>query len=611
MHQPSNPQLRASALLLATSVGLLGLTAPLAWADPEPDVTAALASKSKKAKKSDKVTFYAGLKRPEGDATKALRKISDPDSDRYRESFTRSQVKQQYGAYPQGIKTLRKSAKKYDLTVTLDGTGVFAAIKGKAGKFGKWLGKPVLVRDQSATTSQQVGYDVKAHLYTTNGRPPANVRSHITEWFPLFQRQDVARATASSTQEPYDGTNKGTPNGCLKDLPAYSSPPLPEDALNYSPHQLRTAYGLNELPATAKVGKATRLAIISEGGDGFSPQAARTAAECFDRTPIKFRTNAVHGLVGTLPDTQSEADLDVQVSQYVLPPGATVDVVQALPTALLNFPGYAAAFNLDRRPDVMTLSYSQCELVLKQEFKQDPFAKLDQSVQESIFVRMGLAGMSFFSATGDSGSSGCVDQNNGEGPRQANTTYPGSSRFVTAVGGSMIQLDAANQRSSEFVWNNTKLSFAGTPAAQPVGGNGGTSMLYERPWWQPKSVTKSGMRTTPDLVAHAGTPGWPMFIEGAEQASPMQGTSAATPFSASGFAIINAVERLAGRPPVGLVQPLLYDLGDDGAWFYDITDYNNDVYGVGCCSAKVGYDRASGLGAPHFGRLARVVAEFE
>lgn len=566
------------------------------------------AAKAKKAKNSDKVTFYAGLERPEGSATKKLRKISDPDSGKYRASLTRSQVKERYGAYTEGVDALRKSAKKHDLKVTLDGTGVFAKIKGTAGKFGKWLGEPVLVVDQSQEVSEVVGYPVDAHMYFTKGKPPKKARSHVEEWFPLFQRQKVPSVAATSAQQPYDGTNKGTPHGCLKDLPPYDSPPLGEDVLNYAPNQLRTAYGIDDLPDSAKVGKATRLAIISEGGDGFSAEAARIAAECFDRTPVKYRTQGVHGLVGTLPDTQSEADLDVQVSQYVLPPGATVDVVQALPNGELSFPGYAKAFNLDRRPDVLSLSYLECEYELRQTFKHDPFAKLNQTVQEAVFVRMGLAGMTFFAATGDSGSSGCVNQGNGVGPRKASPTYPTTSRYVTAVGGSMLQVNADNERVSEYVWNNTQLNLAGYPSPYPVGGNGGTSTMYERPWWQPKSMTNSSMRTTPDLVAHAGMPAWPMFSADADSAGPTQGTSAATPFTASTFAIIDAVERINGRPPVGLVQPLLYDLVGSDDVFYDITEYNNDVYGVGCCTAGVGYDKASGLGAPHFGRIAEAIA---
>jgi hypothetical protein len=37
--------------------------------------------------------------------------------------------------------------------------------------------------------------------------------------------------------------------------------------------------------------------------------------------------------------------------------------------------------------------------------------------------------------------------------------------------------------------------------------------------------------------------------------------------------------------------------------FYDITEGNNDLAAVGCCTAAVGYDPASGLGVPDWATL--------
>jgi hypothetical protein len=39
------------------------------------------------------------------------------------------------------------------------------------------------------------------------------------------------------------------------------------------------------------------------------------------------------------------------------------------------------------------------------------------------------------------------------------------------------------------------------------------------------------------------------------------------------------------------------------AAFFDITQGNNDLAGVGCCQATVGYDLASGLGVPDWAVL--------
>lgn len=43
--------------------------------------------------------------------------------------------------------------------------------------------------------------------------------------------------------------------------------------------------------------------------------------------------------------------------------------------------------------------------------------------------------------------------------------------------------------------------------------------------------------------------------------------------------------------------------------FRDVVDGNNDVYDLGCCYAKPGYDMASGLGSIRFDQLADVLLE--
>ena len=79
------------------------------------------------------------------------------------------------------------------------------------------------------------------------------------------------------------------------------------------------------------------------------------------------------------------------------------------------------------------------------------------------------------------------------------------------------------------------------------------------------------------------------------------GTSAATPFTAAAVGVIAATERRAGRSPFGLIQPALYDMyAQHPEVVHDVTVGGNDLFDKGCCSAKTGYDKASGLGAPKF-----------
>jgi hypothetical protein len=95
------------------------------------------------------------------------------------------------------------------------------------------------------------------------------------------------------------------------------------------------------------------------------------------------------------------------------------------------------------------------------------------------------------------------------------------------------------------------------------------------------------------------------------------GTSAATPLLAGGFALIDESLRRQGRVALGLANPLLYRLGRDpagsGQVFFDVTSGSNDVgpfiqsnqAPLGCCTARAGYDEASGWGGVNLAGLAQ------
>ena len=99
-------------------------------------------------------------------------------------------------------------------------------------------------------------------------------------------------------------------------------------------------------------------------------------------------------------------------------------------------------------------------------------------------------------------------------------------------------------------------------------------------------------------------PGWPVVLNG--QVQSIGGTSGSTPFAAATLAILSARERLAGRPRVGFINPWLYQLYKQHPdLFYDVVSGNNDVNGVGCCTATKGFDEVSGLGVPNLAEIAK------
>lgn len=577
-----------AALALSVVVGLsVGGCTSLALADATDWTVADSAiAEAKKAPSDTKVTFYVGLERAERKAMDKLTSVSDPTSPNYRHFPGRKKIRHKYGATVKALTALRDSADDHGLSVGLDTTGVYATVFGTAERMGRWLGKPVKV------ASQIVG-GLSADIYHSGGRPPKPVRPYVREFVALDLKVEAATTAAAANPEaPYDGVNRGTPQGCLGDVVPGGNKYI------YSYNELRTAYGIDDLPDGRKVGKAARVVILAQG-DGFSGEALKASANCFDLPGATFVRKPVQGLKTTLPEG-GEGDLDVQVVQSVMPAGSTVKVVEAAGFDERNFLPWALAYGASQLPDVITTSYGNCEAALK----QLPPGVI--SLTESVLLRLGLAGTSTFSAAGDRGSSDCINNETGQGPKRLAVDYPGSSPYVTSVGGTRLEVSADNTRSDEVVWNSTWALPPNGPEA--VAGGGGTSALFARPWWQPKSTTKSSMRTVPDVAAAAApAPGWPLFAQGDGGLELLQegGTSAATPFTAASVGILAARQRLKGAPGFGALQPALYRMHSRSpATFFDVVEGGNDLFDKGCCNAAVGYDKASGLGAPNFARWA-------
>lgn len=536
---------------------------------PGPHSASALAAAARKAPASTTVRFAMGLIRPEGEAAAALRAVSDPASPDYRHFPSRAKIRDRYGVQPSVLKPVRSNVRRAGLSMSLDDTGVFVTVKGTAKRMGKWLNSPVMLRKETLS-------GLKVTMYTSKGEPPKSIREYVTHFVAL----DV-RVAATSTLS-YSGRNEGTAQSCLTQRAAQLSKYV------YSYNQLRTAYGLDALPSSAAVGQKTRVTVMGQG-DGFSRESLRSSANCFNLPELSVKRVSVQGLSTPLP-VGTEGDLDLQVVQAVLPPSSEVTVVESAAYDLRDYLAFSTAYSRKRLPHVVTTSYGYCEPDLLR------LPRGAVPLTESVLLRMSLAGVTVVAASGDRGSSDCINNATGRGPKGKAVDYPASSPHVVAVGGTRITLDAANKRVDEVVWNGSKLAAPLGP--EEVAGGGGTSRYFSKPWWQQGAVGGS-MRSLPDVSLHAAAgPAWPLIsVEAGQQsANPVGGTSAAAPFFAATIGIL-AAHQDAG---FGLLQPTIYSMPTSG--FHDITKGTNDLYDRGCCSASVGYDRASGRGAPVFER---------
>jgi kumamolisin len=115
------------------------------------------------------------------------------------------------------------------------------------------------------------------------------------------------------------------------------------------------------------------------------------------------------------------------------------------------------------------------------------------------------------------------------------------------------------------------------------------------------------MRVVPDFAMLADiTPGCPVIIN--DQIQSIGDTSGAAPFAMSQLALLSAHERLAGQPRIGFINPWFYHLYQQHPdLFYDVTSGHNDLNGVGCCTARKGFDEVSGMGVPNLSAIAQHV----
>jgi len=394
---------------------------------------------------------------------------------------------------------------------------------------------------------------------------------------------------ATSTSSGYGGPD-GAPQGCSAALATEG----------FAPNEYLDAYRFQALHRANIRGQGEQVALVEI--DGFSGSDIDRFASCFDLAVPPIHARAV-GLPRLLsPGGEATLDLEVldaaashlkAIYVYEAAPDAA-HVLQAL-TAPLQSSGY--------KPDVISVSLGLCE--------SDTLAAVGRAgvdATESALQEASAAGISVLSASGDGGSAGCIGTSSTDNtplPKLA-VTYPASSPWVTAIGGTNLRLSAQNQITGQVVWNDG--------SAQPgLAGGGGFSTIFPRPTYQ-NGVINQGQRAVPDLALLADVaPGYDVYCTAGADCdgrgwTTFGGTSAATPLLSGGFALVDQLLRQHGLQPLGLANPLIYRLAKAPPGglpvVQDVTAGSNDVGPfiqasgdpLGCCTAAAGFDEASGWG---------------
>jgi hypothetical protein len=169
---------------------------------------------------------------------------------------------------------------------------------------------------------------------------------------------------------------------------------------------------------------------------------------------------------------------------------------------------------------------------------------------------------------------------------------------------------------SETTWNGGLASASGGGILDfvvvPVGPPPGLALSAPLPWWQTCPNNNSGcstqFRNAPDVSAVANNlvVCWGAWLSQPETCSARGGTSYSTPIWAAFTALINQQAEINNLPPVGFLNPALYEIYNSPSYgnaFNDIADgSNNNGY-----TAVTGYDLATGLGTPQWGLIYDLV----
>jgi subtilase family serine protease len=556
---------------VALRTGLVALVISLLVA-AAPNPAGADARAGQTAKPPERRVFLLGL-RQRGNPIRFASLVSNPSSPRYRQFLSPRAFRQRFSPRTTDVRRVRRylasqrGVRRVELSP--DRSVVLAVLTPRAGQ------RLFCVRGEPAPTRG-----------LCRPRPLRRLVRHISAG-ELFQLSGAAsRSRQAQAAQGCDGAQNG-----------------------FTPAQLSTAYGVDALHARGLTGSGVRVATLS--AQKVDASGFRTWARCFGlRAPV-VRQPAMPGatrLTGTAPD---ETVLDVE-ALAALAPGLEritpiyVPLDQSFGNSFVLF--MVGALDPARQggklPHILSISDGVCE---------SRFTRAQLLLGRRLLAQAAALGITTLAASGDLGFLGC------EVPRPG-ATFPSSSPFTTSVGGTQLTLTGGNEIASQVVWS----TFATQPK-EGAGSGGGPSRMWRRPSFQqapgigPQLQRGSPTRLGPDVASMASfTPGISIFDKDGGGWGGGGGTSAATPLTAAIVALVLQQERAAGRPALGSLPPLLYQLARGPGYdsiFFDITSGTNSPRPstpVGQSpaggAAQPGYDMATGLGSLKAAEFADAVA---
>ena len=422
----------------------------------------------------------------------------------------------------------------------------------------------------------------------------------------------IAPPVADNPPSPYCSNYYGDTKVTLSTKPGPYPKTMPWVVCGYTPQQAQQAYGNDKVSLD---GSGVTVGIL----DAYASPTLKADENVYSAahglpklTSKNFKQIIPQGIYDVSPDEPcgpqgwfGEQSLDV-AAVHGSAPGAKIvyigsrDCEESLTVAAEN-----AIYN--HQADILTNSYGN---------GGESDSAADIAAQDQAYMAAGALGITVLFSSGDDGD---LSQDNGV----ATGSYPATSPYVTAVGGTSLALTDASGNKSEYGWGTyynllgkatidssssvtttglSKETIDGTTYADFIfyaGSGGGVSLIEPQPAYQAGivpaalssqvfyangySVPLSPHRVDPDISVFGDPNTGYIYGESYTDAGNaadfgctpetatteycerrIGGTSLSSPFLAGIMAIVNEQRGRAGRPYIGFANPWLYSL-DIGA----------------------------------------------
>jgi len=351
-----------------------------------------------------------------------------------------------------------------------------------------------------------------------------------------------------------------------------------------TPSVLSQRYKLPTQDSSTSGGKANSMAVAEFQGQYYEDSDLKQFSESC-HADVKVAAN----VGGNQQSAGVESELDIEYIKSVAPE-VPLTVVYSDEYSLLNWVNQITS--MANPIFVHSVSYGNDEL------QQSSTQYMETC--NTAFMKAGLRGISILFASGDQGvcgRSGCGFLTHA----RFHPDFPAASPYITAVGGTDFATKGVI--GEETAWSSGGGGFSDTFGIpdyqkQAVAGYLASSDAN----FPPQNLWNRTGRGYPDVAALGGQKN-PYCVATGGRFGGVAGTSASCPVVAGVFARLNGLRLAAGKPPMGFLNPFIYQ---NPSGFQDVTSGTNGATRKYGFTAVKGWDAATGMGTPDYAALAKL-----